>query len=216
MWLSSFLFLLLPSCMVAPIRNIANKFFFSSTFSSSTTSNSQAFVLPTMFSSNHMGMNIPTRPVSVNGFEIRGRTPTTEKNYSREMSISSTQSSVIYHERMANNGMDIDPEPANNSLDLSYKTEQEKALYFSKATEVLENMGPPILTLNVPSMWIKANDFCVTQHLKLTITMSSTSSSRIIRILLLNWTSGAVASTQYLFMDQLNKLHWTLKASRTR
>ena len=105
-----------------------------------------------MFSSNHMGMNIPTRPVSVNGFEIRGRTPTTEKNYSREMSISSTQSSVIYHERMANNGMDIDPEPANNSLDLSYKTEQEKALYFSKVTEVLENIGPPILTLNVPSM----------------------------------------------------------------
>ena len=38
------LFLLPPSCMVAPIGNIVNKLSLSSTFSSSTMSNSQAFV----------------------------------------------------------------------------------------------------------------------------------------------------------------------------
>jgi len=42
-------FLLSPSCMVAPIGNIANKFF-SSTFSSLTTPKSQALALPTVSS----------------------------------------------------------------------------------------------------------------------------------------------------------------------
>ena len=139
---ATLLFLLLPSCMVAPIGNIVNKLFFPSTFSSSTTSNSQAFVLPTAFPSNYMGMDIPIGPVPVNSSKMRGRTSSTEKNYSRDTSISSTWSSVIYHERMANNGMDVDPEPANNSPALSHRTEQEKALYFSKAIEILGNMRP--------------------------------------------------------------------------
>ena len=137
-----FLFLLPPSCMVASIGNIVNKLFFPSTFSSSTTSNSQAFVLPTVFPSNYTGMDIPIGPVPVNGFKVRGRTFSTEKNYSRDTSMSSTWSSVIYHERMANNGMDVDPEPANNFPALSYKTEQKKALYFSKAIEIFGNMRP--------------------------------------------------------------------------
>jgi len=128
--------------MVAPIGNIANKLFFPSTFSSSTMSNSQAFVLPTVFPSNYIGMDIPTGPILVNGSEVRERTSSTEKNYSRDMSMSSTRSSVIYHERMANNGMDVDPEPANNFLALSYEMEQEKALHFSKATKTLGNMRP--------------------------------------------------------------------------
>jgi len=128
--------------MVAPIGNIVNKVFFPSTFSSSTMSNSQTFVLPTMFSPNYIGMDIPAGPVLVNGSEVRGRTFSTEKNYSRDTSMSSTWSSVIYYERMANNGMDVDLEPANNSPASSYRTEQEKALYFSKTTEILGNMRP--------------------------------------------------------------------------
>ena len=128
--------------MVAPIGNIVNKLFFSSTFSSLTTSNSQAFILPTVFPPNYMGMDIPAESVPVNGSEVRGRTSSTEKNYSRDTSMSSTQSSVIYHERMANNSMDIDPEPANNSPAPSHKTEQEKTLYFSKVTETLGNTMP--------------------------------------------------------------------------
>ena len=128
--------------MVAPIGNIANKLLFPSTFSSLTISNSQAFILPTVFPPNYMGMDIPAGPVPVNGSEVRGRTSSTEKNYSRDTSMSFTQSSVIYHERMANNSMDIDPEPANNSPAPSHRTEQEKTLYFSKVTETLGNTMP--------------------------------------------------------------------------
>jgi len=89
-----------------------------------------------------MGMDIPTEPVPVNSSEVRERTSSTEKNYSRDISMSSTQSSVIYHERIANNGMDVDPEPANDFPALSYRTKQKKALRFSKATETLGNMRP--------------------------------------------------------------------------
>ena len=128
--------------MVALIGNITNNLLFPSTFSSSTMSHSQAFVLPTMFPSNYMRMDIHTGPTPVNGFEMRERTSSTEKNYSREMSMSSTQFSIIYHERMANNGMDIDPEPTDNSPALSYEIEQERALHFSKTTEALGNMRP--------------------------------------------------------------------------
>jgi len=73
---------------------------------------------------------------------VRGKTFSTEKNYSRDTSMSSTWSFVIYYERMANNSMDVNPEPANNFPALSYEIEQEKALYFSKAIETLGNMRP--------------------------------------------------------------------------
>ena len=56
--------------------------------------------------------------------------------------MSSTQLSVIYHERIANNSMDVDPELANNFSALSYETEQEKALCSSKVTETLGNTRP--------------------------------------------------------------------------
>ena len=128
--------------MVVPIGNIMNKLFFPSTFSSLTTSNSQAFILPTVFPPNYMEMDIPAGPVPINSSEVRGRTSSTKKNYSRDTSMSSTQSSVIYHERMANNSMDIDLEPANNSPAPSHRTEQEKALHFSKMTETLGNTMP--------------------------------------------------------------------------
>ena len=72
---------------------------------------------------NHTGMDIPAGFVPVNSFEVRERTSSTEKNYSRDSSMSSTWSSIIYHERIANNSMDIDQEPANDSPALSYKTE---------------------------------------------------------------------------------------------
>ena len=142
-----------------------------------------------------MGMDIPAEPVSVNGSEVRGRTSSTEKNYSRDTSMSSTQLSVIYHERKANNDMDVNPEPANNCPALFYKTEQEKALCFSKATETLGNTRPPIPTLNMFSTLIKANDLYVTQYLMMITAMSLTYSSYMIQILLLNQTFGVVAST---------------------
>ena len=95
-----------------------------------------------MLSSNCMGMDIPTGFVSVNDFEVRGRTSSTEKNFSKDSSMSSTQSSIIHHERMANNGMDIDQEPTVESPALLYETDQEKALRLSKATKTSGNIRP--------------------------------------------------------------------------
>jgi len=104
--------------------------------------NSQDFVLPTIFPSNYMRMDIPAGFVLVHDFEVRGRTPSTEKNFSRDSSMSSTWSSVIYHERMANNGMDIDQEPVDNSPALSYEEDHKKILHLSKVTETLGNTRP--------------------------------------------------------------------------
>ena len=48
--------------------------------------------------------------------------------------MSSTRSSVAYHERVTmNNVMDIDSDPSTDSLALSYEEEQEKELRLRKA-----------------------------------------------------------------------------------
>jgi len=87
-------------------------------------------------------MDIPTGFIPVNSFEIRGRTSSTEKNLSRDTLISSTCSSIIYYERMANNGMNIDPEPPTESPALSYEIEKEKVTYLRKVAETLGNIRP--------------------------------------------------------------------------
>ena len=58
-----------------------------------------------------------------NNVEIRRRTFSIEINLSRDTSMSSTRSSIIYHERMANNSMDVDPDPPTDSPALSYEME---------------------------------------------------------------------------------------------
>ena len=131
--------------MVVPIGNIVNKFLFPSTANSSTTNNLPDFnfSLPTMFPENHMGMDLPTGFVLVNSFEVRGRTLSTEKNHSRDSLMSSTVSSVTYHERQTiNNGMDINVEPTIKSPALSYEMNQENAICLNKATENLDNTRP--------------------------------------------------------------------------
>ena len=78
-----------------------------------------------------------------NNVEIRGRNFSTHTNLSRDTSMSSTRSSVIYHERMmANNDMDINSDPPTDSPTLSYETEQEKLLRSSKVAETLNNTRP--------------------------------------------------------------------------
>ena len=54
--------------------------------------------------------------------------------------MSSTRSFTIYHERMANNSINVDSDSPTNSPTLSYEIEQEKLLCFRKATEILNNM----------------------------------------------------------------------------
>ena len=119
----SLLFLLLLSCMVAPIGNIANKFNFLPTFSSTIVSNIQQGFLPTVFPTNSIGMDKSSGITPSNNIEVRGRTPFIQINLSRDTSMSSTCSSMIYHERMANNGMDINPDPPTDSPALSYEME---------------------------------------------------------------------------------------------
>ena len=126
--------------MVAPIGNIANKFKFPPTFSSTITPNSLQISLPTMCSTNTMEMDKSSETSPGNNVRVRERTSFIEINLSRDMSMSSTRSSVIYHERMSNNGMDVDSNSPTDSSALSYKIEQEKLLYFRKVAETLNNM----------------------------------------------------------------------------
>jgi len=43
---------------------------------------------------------------------------------------------------MANNSMDIDPEPPAESPALSYEMEQKKVTHLRKVAEILRNMRP--------------------------------------------------------------------------
>ena len=129
--------------MVAPIGNIANKFIFPATLSSSTTSLYPQAVLPTVNDIFNTGMDKSTGTNPVNNFEPRDRSTSIERNISRDNSMSSTCSSVAYHERVTmNNGMDIDINPPTDLPALSYKEEQEKELRLRKVTETTTNTRP--------------------------------------------------------------------------
>jgi len=108
--------------MIAPIGNIANNFNFPPTFSSTITFNSQQVSLPTMFPTNSIGMDKSSKTSLSNNIKVRERTSSIEINLSRNTLMSSTCSSIIYHERIANNSMDVDPNPPTNSSALSHKT----------------------------------------------------------------------------------------------
>jgi len=87
-----------------------------------------------------MEMDKSTGTSPRNNIEVRGRTFSIEINLSRDTSMSSTCSSVIYHEIMANNSMDVDPDPPTDSPALSYEMEQEKLLHLRKVAKTLNNM----------------------------------------------------------------------------
>jgi len=82
-----------------------------------------------------MGMDIQLGLASNNFNKVRGRTLSSNRNISRDISISSTKSSVVYHERMTTNNANNDDDPVNVSPELSYETEQEKAFHVSKAAD---------------------------------------------------------------------------------
>jgi len=134
------LFLLPPSCMVAPIGETANKFNFSTSFSSTIQSNNQQTLLPSVntFSNTEMDHSTGTNTVITN--DVRGRSPHSHKNQSRDSSMSSMVSSTIYHERMElNNSMDIDSDPPVETPALSYEDKRDKAIRLSKAAETTNN-----------------------------------------------------------------------------
>ena len=105
-----------PSYMVVPVRDLGNKLF-SFSFNMHSQQSSQ---LLTIFSTNCTGMDRLSSGSSSNNIdEVRGRTPTSKSLVSRDLSMSSTKSLVVYHKRMENNNdMDVDnisSKPANDS-----------------------------------------------------------------------------------------------------
>ena len=82
---ASLLFLLPPSCMIAPIGELANKLSFSSTtFSISTMASSFKTALPTMSTETDVGMDIQTGRVPSDNPKIRGRNPSPSNNSFRD------------------------------------------------------------------------------------------------------------------------------------
>ena len=111
--------------MVVPVRDLGNKFSFTMT----NTPLTLTFKLPTVSSASNIEMNLPSGPYPDNYDKVRGRNSFTNKNTSRDSSMSSTMSSVAYHDRMTiNNSMDINEVMNDNFSTLFYKDEQEKAL----------------------------------------------------------------------------------------
>jgi len=87
-----------------------------------------------------MGMDIQSGPAPNNFNEVRGRTLSSNRSISRDVSMSSTKSSVVYHERMTTNNANNNNDPVNASPKLSYETEQEKAFRVSKAADQQDTM----------------------------------------------------------------------------
>ena len=95
-------------------------------------------------------MNIFSGTAPDNYDEVRGRLLSTNTNISRDSSISSTRSSVAYHEKMeCNNDMVIDDDFNDSSPALSYEDEQERAIHVSKAADLQNNTRPQCNSLNV-------------------------------------------------------------------
>jgi len=111
--------------MVAPIRDLGNKF----AFSSSNIYSQQSFELPTVLPSNYTGMDI-TAGYSPDKYDkVRGRTFLPKLQVSRDFSMISTKFSVVYHEKMEyNNVLNEDVNMDNDSPTLSYEMSQEKAI----------------------------------------------------------------------------------------
>ena len=96
---------------------------------------------PTVSSANHIGMDSSTGQLSAFNFEVRGRTPTTNRNLSRDSSTMFSSQAMPYHNRMDVN-MDCNSTVGDSTPELLYETEQEKALHVSKVADYQEPMRP--------------------------------------------------------------------------
>ena len=68
-------------------------------------------------------MDFLPEPIPDNHNEVRGRNLFTNSSISRDLSMSSTKSSVTYHEKIVNNSMDINEELVKLTSALFYETE---------------------------------------------------------------------------------------------
>jgi len=135
-----------------------------------------------MFPSNNTGMDPLLGPASDNYDEVRDRNLFTNRSVSRDLLMSSTMSSVVYHERIVNNGMDVNEGPVESTPALSYETEQEKVIHISKVAEQQGNMRPKDRNLKAPN----SNPKCVSnieqRDLSARGTVSQTEDDNVINI----------------------------------
>jgi len=105
--------------MVVPIGNIVNKLFFSHQNPNlSTTNYSRTSSIPTMLLYS-MGIDIQSGLAPNNFNKVRGRTLSSNRDISRDISMSSTKLSVVYYERMTTNNANNDDDPVDASPELS-------------------------------------------------------------------------------------------------
>jgi len=101
----------------------------------------QDSTLLTMFSLNNTEIDFFAGISPDNYDKIRGRSLSTKEYHSRDLSMSSTKSLVVYHNRMEhNNNIVINDEMVDGSPTLPYETDQKKALHVSKVAELQDNM----------------------------------------------------------------------------
>jgi len=135
--------------MVAPIRNIGNKFF----LSSANTNSQQNMTLPTITLSTNIRMDLSYRNIFDNYDEVRGRTFSPKPQSFRVSSMSSTKSLVIYHERMENNNNleeDVNIEFLN-SPQLLYATLKEQANQVIMVADSSTNMINQHIPIKCPN-----------------------------------------------------------------
>jgi len=110
-----------------------------------TTDSNLKNLLPTMSTELNIGMDFQPGHVPANNSEVRGGNPLSSTITSREPSMVSSGRATPYHDRMDIEVDDVPPSnhTSNHHLELSYKTEQEKALRWGKATNLPDNMRPP-------------------------------------------------------------------------
>ena len=96
---------------------------------------------------NDLGMDIQLGVSPTINSEVRGRNPSLSANSSRESSLASSGHLTLYHEKME---IDVIPgtvESNTESLDLSYKTAQEKEIRVSMAANQQVNQQAPTRSL---------------------------------------------------------------------
>ena len=134
--------------MVAPIRNLENKFFSSSLNIYS----QQTSFLSTVLSSINTGMNILTEIISDNYDKMRGRTSSSKIQVSRKSSMSSTKFSIAYHKKMElNNTINENVKIDDDSPILSYEISQEKAIQVSIAANPNNNTLNKYIMIKCPT-----------------------------------------------------------------
>ena len=146
---------------------------------------------PTMFSTNDIGMDIPTGQFPNNESKVRGRNSFLSVNLSRESSVASSGRSTPYHKRM-NVNMDLPSE--ESQPEISYETEQEKAIQVSMAANQQETTRPTNVHNKAPHLMPNMRE-------NLLIFNFFT-----IHMLPLNQSYGVVLSTPFLYMALSNTL----------